>query len=242
MHTPWGQSQTQKQLGRGVIQVETASHGGIHVSPTLNAHIHKAWRDKDGWYEEDCQWAVVALTFPNLFSEDHVIYAHGVAKRWFPDEYAEVFKVTVLPAESGVIQERVFYQENADRFIGTAAWGYRNNLASRMPVPEGMVGVCAQVGGHGPGANDNPERWFLVPADEYRERFRYGFVIDEARHGEWLAMPAAGQRVDVGWSGGLLDVDRVEDGRVVGEFYGETVRVPLDLVRSIHDGGYVMAA
>lgn len=45
----------------------------------------------------------------------------------------------------------------------------------------------------------------------------------------------AGDRVDVGWAGGLVDVTSVEGGRLVGEFGvpDEIVRVPLEQVRTI---------
>ncbi|MEU4749432.1 hypothetical protein AB0F93_00450 [Micromonospora tulbaghiae] len=82
MSTPWGPAQTQKQIARGIIQVSTAGHGGIHLSPTLNAQVHPVWREADGWYEEACDWAIVALTFPTHFEPEHVQYAEASAQRW----------------------------------------------------------------------------------------------------------------------------------------------------------------
>lgn len=88
MRTPWGSAQTEEQLAPGITQVSTAGHGGIHVAATLNRQIHKVWRQAGGWYEEDCDWALVALTFPQHFSEKHVTYAHDSAKRWHAKSYA----------------------------------------------------------------------------------------------------------------------------------------------------------
>ncbi len=100
--TPWGPSCTELHLGPGLIEVTTASHGGISVDPLLNVHIHDAWRDRSGWYERDADWVSVALTFPNRFPAERVIEAHQVAKDWHPDQYEQVFRVTVLPGESRI--------------------------------------------------------------------------------------------------------------------------------------------
>lgn len=182
MFTPWGNSQTVKTLGDGVVEVDTAAHGGVHLTPARNAQVHTAWRDKNGWYEEDVEWAIVALTFPNLYEPVYVIMAHRVAKDWMPDQYERVFKVAVLPAESVERRDQIFRAATADKLVATTAWGYRNNYGPRVDVPTGMVGVCARRGGHG-GDPDAEERWFLVPEQEYRAGNR--FVIDEGRHVEW---------------------------------------------------------
>ncbi len=216
MHTPWGAAQTQRQLGDGVIQVSTASHGGIHLSPTRNAHVHKAWRDRQGWYEEDSDWAVAALTFPNLFTADQAVDAHRLAKEWMPDQYEQVFGVPVLPAESYIRREQIFYRDNADRFVATAAWGHRNYAVGRVPVPPGMVGVVARRGGRG-----NPggvEEYFLVPESEYAKRDTVGFVIDEEFHGDWppaSADPDADGLVLVFTGGPKTPYTEVVDGRKV---------------------------
>lgn len=185
MNTPWGQAQTKEQLGFGVIQVTTAGHGGIHVSPTRNVHVHPVWRNKGGWYEEDCAWAIVAVTFPDLFTEEHRIIAHRVAKDWFPDAYERVFAVQLLPAESYQRREDLFYRDNADRFIAVAAWS-SDNSSRPAPIPAGMVGVLARRGGTAnPGG---PTAYFLVREGEYSGS---KFVINEERHADWQVPVAA---------------------------------------------------
>lgn len=194
MHTPWGAAQTQTRIARGIIQVSTAGHGGIHLSSTLNAKVHPAWRDRKGWYEEDCEWAFVALTFPQHFKPEHVEQAHKSAKGSYPDQYEQVFGVKVTAEESHVRAEQEFRVVNAQRWVVDAAWGYRNDKRGRIPVPEGMVGVVARRPAD-KGAGD--ERWFLVPEAEYDGRHVGGsgrfatvvrdlhFLIDEERHQPW---------------------------------------------------------
>ncbi len=188
MRTPWGPSQTQKTLGNGVVQVTTAGHGGIHLDVARNRQVHPAWRQADGWYEEDCDWAIVAVTFPNLFTEQNVLHAHTSAKNWHPDAYEKALNTRLLPAESYERRERLFYQAHADRWLVTAAFGRGQSRGGRPPVPDGMVGVVARLGERGP-----DERWFLVPAAEYEQRRPDGhpFIVDEQRHTEWLTLPAA---------------------------------------------------
>lgn len=68
-----------------------------------------------------------------------------------------------------------FYTKHGNDWLVTAAWGDWQG-----GVPDGMVGVCARIGGHR-AHSQAEERWFLVPKDEYGRR-DYQFVIDPARH------------------------------------------------------------
>lgn len=183
MRTPWGTAQTVNKLAAGIAEVTTAGHGGIHLAAAHNAKVHEAWRVKGGWYEEDSEWAIVGVTYPHLFTETRRVDAHRSTKDWYPDEYERVFGVKLLPDESYTLRERAFYEVNADRYLVTAAWGYRNNRQGRIDVPEGMVGVVARIGGHHKPRGE--ERWFLVPEHEYAKRGGWSFVVDESRHAAW---------------------------------------------------------
>ena len=89
MSTPWGPAQTTEDIGRGIVSVTTASHGGLRVPPELNRSIPLAWREasfngrgKSGWYEEDCDWCMVALTFPTCFTTPQLIAAQRTFDAW----------------------------------------------------------------------------------------------------------------------------------------------------------------
>src|ERR1043165_7762685 len=151
MFTPWGKADTEEAIASGIVRVTTASHGGIHVTADLNRLVHDAWRNKRGWYEEDCEWAIVAVTFPQHFQgkavqsdkhagETYVEYAHGELKRWYPDQYSTVYGVVVTAAESGIVAEREFKAAHADRWLSTSAWGHRNDRNGRLRVPRGGGG------------------------------------------------------------------------------------------------------
>ncbi len=56
-----------------------------------------------------------------------------------------------------------------DNYVAISAWGdWHHN------VPKGMVLVLATKGG----IRENPRKWFLIPADEYK----MNFVIDPTRY------------------------------------------------------------
>ncbi|HEX3729758.1 MAG TPA: hypothetical protein VHV47_08135, partial [Opitutaceae bacterium] len=52
-------------LGPDAVEVTTPSHGGIRVSLTALARIPEPLRETsfsgDGWFEEDCDWAIPYL-------------------------------------------------------------------------------------------------------------------------------------------------------------------------------------
>ena len=176
--TPWGVAQESTQLCRGIVQYSTAGHGGIHVSPSLNAQIHEAWRVANGWYEEDCDWAIVAYHFPAVFPKEQAA-AIRTLKAYNPDEYATVTGKRVKLSESHKLQERAFRKlHKADLMVISAVGAWHDN------VPAGMVGVTAALGGRDERGHYGELRNFLVPAEEYHGRSGLLFVVSPERHQE----------------------------------------------------------
>jgi hypothetical protein len=78
--TPWGSADGHRWLfvggeGESVEWFTTPSHGGFKVSDAARAKWPVALRDfrpfaGNGWYEEDCDWAIVAMAMPHLFSDE----------------------------------------------------------------------------------------------------------------------------------------------------------------------------
>ncbi len=77
--TPWGVADTAREITAGIWSVGTREHGGIYISDERLKELHPAWRGFAGmaesyqWFEEDQDWAIVALCFPDHFS-DYLIY------------------------------------------------------------------------------------------------------------------------------------------------------------------------
>lgn len=165
----WGPSQTREEYYPGIETVTTASHGGFILSAEMNELVDPAWRSHDASYEEDCAWAVVAFTFPHLFTQRESKFATRVLKDYYPDAWEQQTGQTLKPGESDVRDRETFMDDNAENFVVIAA--------IQSNVYRGQVECTATKGGD----RNNPKIQFLVPAGEYKIG-RFGFVIDEARH------------------------------------------------------------
>jgi hypothetical protein len=74
-YSPWGQIENIELLADGIYRVETASHGGIYLSPArreqmaaIAPHFMRAvelnsYAPKPAWWEEDCEAALVLIAF-----------------------------------------------------------------------------------------------------------------------------------------------------------------------------------
>lgn len=92
--TPWGPSQSARQLAPGIMLYSTAGHGGIHLSPArlaqLPARLHKRTTAYCGlqWFEEDCEVALVVAGFPQYFTEEQVAQAERTIALYYPAQVA----------------------------------------------------------------------------------------------------------------------------------------------------------
>lgn len=171
--SPWGRIQDIKSFGIGIDFVGTASHGGFKLDSKRNAQVPEPFRNKNGWYEEDCEAAFVIMSFPELFSDEQVKSAHRSAKNWYPERYERHFGVVIPLEESCEKRSIAFDEQNHGNFVVRSAWGdWHDN------VPKGMVGVYAKC------QKTGEEKYFLVGGEEYKDRNAHGFVIDLERHQE----------------------------------------------------------
>ncbi len=176
--TPWGRSDDSKQERRGIVFYTTPSHGGYHLRRTRNAFVHPALRRENGWYEEDCEYAIVHMTFPAIYTQKQVEDARATVRNYWPDEYTEATKEVVTLEQSSVLRERAARVKHANDWIAVAAWG---DWHSR--VPPGMVGVLATLGASREDGRE--ERYFMVTKEEYQSpdhRCLLGFIVDPLRH------------------------------------------------------------
>lgn len=185
VHTPWGVSQRTTVFAEGVEFHATAGHGGFKLSATRNRDVYPLLRSKDGFYEEDSAWAIVAITFPDLFTAFERQSADRSIKDSWPDAWEKISGTILAAGESHVKDRRAFEAKHADDWVIISA--------IRSDHHPGMTEVIATRGG-----KRDPhieEQRFLVPSSEY-EVGRFGFVIDEARHAAY-----DGPSSFVSWSG-----------------------------------------
>src|SRR3546814_21104401 len=81
LSTPWGLAQSSEIYANGVVFHSTASHGGIKLDRARNMAMPGVLRVAGGWYEEDCEWAKVAIGFPDLFTDYERCHARSEERR-----------------------------------------------------------------------------------------------------------------------------------------------------------------
>lgn len=174
--TPWGPSHIAVAYGVGIVSHQTASHGGFALSKERNAGIPASLRTKEGFYEEDCAWAAVAVTFPDLFTDLEKRRADEVLRQVYPDAWEALHNTFLQRGQSRARDRQRFDADNADRWVVISAI-----LSNQHP---GYVECIATLGGRRPSntglkAGQGPvERRFLVAEERY-DIGLHGFVIDE---------------------------------------------------------------
>lgn len=186
-HTPWGTSQGATIYAEGVECHSTAGHGGFKLSAERNHKVHPLLRVRGGFYEEDECWAIVAISFPHLFTSFEQRCAERTMKDSWPDEWETITGTVLQPGESARKDERAFLAEHATDWIVVSA--------IRSEQAKGFVECIATPGGKRDAGTE--ERRFLVPAAEY-DIGRFGFVIDPDRHAVY-----AGPSNFAGWQRGV---------------------------------------
>ncbi|MGN7755554.1 DUF7007 domain-containing protein [Sinorhizobium sp. 22678] len=169
--TPWGASQGATVYADGIVSHTTAGHGGFKLSAVRDAAVHPMLQAGGGWYEEDAAWAIVALTFPDLFTRYERKCADKTVRDSWPDAWEAIYGRSLLPGESCERDSQAFAQVHAGDWIVIAAL--------RSDHHPGMTEAIATIGGKRDERAE--ERRFLVPSSDYAVG-RFGFVIDETKH------------------------------------------------------------
>lgn len=86
--SPWGPVQHQEQIAEGIVRVLTAGHGGLVLSPVRLHAMPKQYKlniyGTGRYFEEDCEWALVVLAFPDVFTPEQRDAAYLTAKQYYP--------------------------------------------------------------------------------------------------------------------------------------------------------------
>ena len=165
IHTPWGESQGSHETAPGITCHHTASHGGVHLSPERFAAFRSRFpwfKTYAGgqWFEEDQDWAAVALAFPECFSDEAIRDAVRTAKasaRPFKGQRHPRWEQLVdwLKTEGAALLRRAerWEAEHADEWE-------RSGMSGGFGIPDGFwtVNLCR--------IRDRERRCCLIPQDE----------------------------------------------------------------------------
>jgi hypothetical protein len=106
--TPWGFPQQIKPLGTsGLFAVSCANHGGIFVPDAKLAEMPAALRSNvyggGNWFEEDCEWALACLAFPEAFPAESLPHAVRTVEAYLGrDPYAAAAAWLASPAGDSI--------------------------------------------------------------------------------------------------------------------------------------------
>ena len=182
--TPWGRADWVSHTAPGAVQVSTAGHGGIKLSPERNKTIPPALRNASGWYEEDCEAGIVAWVHPDacpqagLSSAEVSESGRQTVVAYFPDEYEKATGEFVKLGQSYTRDSNIWRRAHANDEVAVSA--------IRSAKFSGFTEVTVRRGGSDP----STERVLMVPSDEYNNaanhhplgRYAGSFVADPARH------------------------------------------------------------
>lgn len=183
--TPWGGSQLAMIYGEGIVSHSTSGHGGFHLSSDRNLLVDASVRSAGGWYEEDCEWAIVALTFPDIFTGYERRCAEEIARNTFPAFWEKLRGRQLEPGESRSKDRATFERNHAGDWIVISAIVSSHH--------SGMVEVVATRGGEREFSQE--VRRLLVSDLEYSKRGSFGFAIDLEVHAAY-----EGPSSFLGWS------------------------------------------
>lgn len=84
---PWGWIQGRTEVAEGIYWITTGGHGGFCISEDRYAEMPQGLREcsmtKDQWFEEDCSWCAVVLSWPQYFSPEMLKAAQDTFDRWY---------------------------------------------------------------------------------------------------------------------------------------------------------------
>ena len=108
--TPWGPAQSCEVKADGIVFYSTASHGGFYLNKNRLADMPDYMKGETfgsngpNWYEEDCDWAMVAVVFPEAFPREYK-QAVDILRNWQPRMFERFFGVTLTTDESYVLRQ-----------------------------------------------------------------------------------------------------------------------------------------
>src|SRR5690606_24512506 len=143
----------------------------VKLSSARNKAIPAPLRNGSGWYEEDCEAAIVGMYFPEAWPHWTREEFERSVKEWSPDAWEKATGGTIKQGEAAA----------SDAAVGAAA---RKDDLAGPDAGEGAGDGCSRVAAQ----RGDEKADFLVPAGELRNREGrgigqgYRLIIDPARH------------------------------------------------------------
>ena len=100
--SPWGKVESHGILGPGMVQVTTASHGGIRVYEWRLSLMDPSLVIPNGWYENNSQWCLPVIAFSEEFTSEVVGEAIKTFRDAFPERHQAYFKTATQTQENGM--------------------------------------------------------------------------------------------------------------------------------------------
>jgi len=173
LSTPWGKSHTAREYQPGIIKVTTAGHGGFLLNPDLNDVIDPEWRSRNGEYEEDICWAIVAHTFPELFTSWEMRPANRILKDNWPYIFERLTGTVIPPSESETKRRDAFFLQHSGK------WMDRTYNQAKTDPTKTLIQATVEAG-----PPSNGVRYYLVDTERFKNqrsaRGSFAYVIDEA--------------------------------------------------------------
>lgn len=188
---PWGEVDECIKYGDGVFMTTTPSHGGFILSPERQAAMPDHLRLDVSYYEEDCDWARVALAFPELFTSVNLFHAERTVMSLYPDLYEAHFQRQLLPGES-------YVRDNQNALKQAGPMDYLASSASLDKSKWPGIVICSAVPCSDLQARINPKssRVFLIPESEYTAiRQDHFCIFSSAKYPEVLHLGTPDERV-----------------------------------------------
>jgi hypothetical protein len=195
--TPWGPADDARTVAEGIVSVSTPSHGGIWVSEARQLQMPRAFRQQGNWYEEDCEWALVAASFPSefraAFGDKTVESAERTIKNAWPERWEAFTGMPLAPGESAKRTRIALVEAHLDHRFVICAFGDWH-----AAVPKGMVGVITVAGetqldwetGRVPHRSGSEESAHgLIAKEVYDAAFQKAMAVPPAALEPWLPAP-----------------------------------------------------
>lgn len=97
--------QKNKENISGLIHIIAENGSGLIVEEDLNKKVRHIWRNDNGHYDMEYDWAIIAYTFPKFFTKKEKEEALAILKNYKPHQFMCVTGIAVKEEESFILRQ-----------------------------------------------------------------------------------------------------------------------------------------